>query len=112
MLGTLSPQVFRCVGQQQVPGRQGGDRPHRRLLSDRGQGALRPGGRAAAASGRDGTLLISFFEWAGKVVTKLSAKSELAEAFRYTIKRRDALSRFLTDARLEIDNNIAENAMR
>ena len=42
----------------------------------------------------------------------MSAKSELAEAFRYTIKRREALSRFLTDARLEIDNNIAENAMR
>ena len=57
-------------------------------------------------------LLASFFDWAGKVVTKLSAKSELAEAFRYTIKRQKALSRFLTDARLEIDNNIAENAMR
>ena len=36
----------------------------------------------------------------------------LAEAFRYTITRRAALSRFLTDTRLEIDNNIAENAMR
>ncbi|MBV8573542.1 MAG: IS66 family transposase [Acetobacteraceae bacterium] len=57
-------------------------------------------------------LLASFFDWAGKVVTRLSAKSELAEAFRYTIKRQASLSRFLTDARLEIDNNIAENAMR
>jgi transposase len=57
-------------------------------------------------------LLTSFFDWAGKVVTRLSAKSGLAEAFRYAIKRRVALSRFLTDARLEIDNNIAENAMR
>jgi transposase len=57
-------------------------------------------------------LLASFFDWADKVVTKLSARSELDEAFRYTIKRRDALSRFLTDARLEIDNNIAENAMK
>ncbi len=56
--------------------------------------------------------LASFFDWAGKVVTRLSAKSELAEAFRYTIKRREPLSRFVTDARLEIDNNIAENAMR
>jgi hypothetical protein len=45
------------------------------------------------------------------VVTKLSAKSEQAEAFRYTLARQEALSRFLTDARLEIDNNIAENAM-
>ncbi len=57
-------------------------------------------------------LLAAFFNWAGKVVTRLSAKSELAEAFRYTLKRQEALSRFLTDARLEIDNNIAENAMR
>jgi transposase len=57
-------------------------------------------------------LLAAFFDWANKTVTKLSAKAELAEAFRYTIKRREALSRFLTDARLEIDNNIAENAMR
>ena len=59
-----------------------------------------------------GGLLAAFFVWASKVVTRLSAKSELAEAFRYTLKRQDALSRFLTDARLEIDNNIAENAMR
>lgn len=57
-------------------------------------------------------LLTAFFGWADKVVTRLSAKSELAEAFRYTLKRREPLSRFLTDARLEIDNNIAENAMR
>jgi hypothetical protein len=58
------------------------------------------------------SLVNAFFDWAGKTVTKLSAKSELAEAFRYTIKRRAALTRFLTDGRLEIDNNIAENAMR
>ena len=58
------------------------------------------------------SLLVAFFAWADKVLTRLSAKSELAEAFRYTIKRREALSRFLTDARLEIDNNIAENAIR
>ena len=57
-------------------------------------------------------LVDAFFDWAGKTVTKLSAKSDLADAFRYTIKRRTALSRFLSDARLEIDNNLAENAMR
>ncbi|HEV3116057.1 MAG TPA: IS66 family transposase [Gemmataceae bacterium] len=57
-------------------------------------------------------LLATFFNWANATVAKLSVKSALAEAFRYTIKRREALSRFLADARLEIDNNIAENAMR
>ena len=57
-------------------------------------------------------LLDSFFDWAGKALAKLSAKSALAEAFRYTITRREALSRFITDGRLEADNNIAENAIR
>jgi transposase len=57
-------------------------------------------------------LLASFFEWADTTAPKLSAKSALAEAFRYTIKRREALSRFVTDGRLEADNNIAENALR
>ena len=57
-------------------------------------------------------LLNSFFDWAGTTVVKLSAKSDLAEAFRYAIKRREALSRFATDGRLEPDNNIAENTLR
>ncbi len=57
-------------------------------------------------------LLDAFFAWADGTVVKLSAKSALAEAFRYTIKRRKALSRFVTDGRLEADNNIAENAVR
>ena len=59
-----------------------------------------------------GPILDRFFDWADKTVVKLSAKSALADAFRYTIKRRDALTRFVTDGRLEPDNNIAENAMR
>jgi hypothetical protein len=59
-----------------------------------------------------GPLLDSFFAWANMTVAKMSAKSALADAFRYTIKRREALSRFVTDGRLEPDNNIAENAMR
>jgi transposase len=59
-----------------------------------------------------GPLLDAFFQWTEFTLTKLSGKSALAEAFRYTIKRRLALSRFVTDGRLEADNNIAENAMR
>jgi transposase len=57
-------------------------------------------------------LIEAFFTWAKATEAKLSAKSALAEAFRYTIKRREALTRFVTDGRLEADNNIAENAMR
>jgi hypothetical protein len=54
----------------------------------------------------------AFFGWAEATVAKLSAKSSLAGAFTYAINRRVAPSRFITDGRLEIDNNIAENAMR
>ncbi len=57
-------------------------------------------------------LLDAFFAWAEAVLARMSAKSEPAEAFRYIIRRRVALSRFVTDGRLEADNNIAENAMR
>jgi transposase len=57
-------------------------------------------------------LLDAFFAWAGATVVKLSGKLELAKAFRYTVTRREALTRFVTDGRLEVDNNVAENAMR
>jgi hypothetical protein len=57
-------------------------------------------------------LLDAFFTWAIAIVGRLSGKLELAKAFRYTITRREALTRFLTDGRLEADNNPAENAMR
>jgi transposase len=57
-------------------------------------------------------LLTAFFDWGKATVVKLSGKLELAKAFRYTIDRREALTRFVTDGRLEVDNNVAENAMR
>jgi transposase len=57
-------------------------------------------------------LVDAFFGWAEATVAKLSVKSSLAGAFSYAIKRRVALSRFITDGRLEVDNNIAENGTR
>ena len=43
---------------------------------------------------------------------RLSPKSEMAKAIAYGHKRWIALTRFLDDGRLEIDNNITERAMR
>jgi transposase len=57
-------------------------------------------------------LLDAFFAWAQATERKLSAQSGLAKALRYILTRRTALTRFATDARLEADNNIAENAIR
>ena len=43
---------------------------------------------------------------------RLSPKSDMARAIAYGTKRWPALSRFLGDGRLEIDNNIAKRALR
>lgn len=43
---------------------------------------------------------------------KLAPKSPTTKAIRYGTKRWDAFTRFLDDGRLEIDNNIAERAIR
>mgnify|MGYP003520847475 CR=1 FL=1 len=43
---------------------------------------------------------------------KLSAKSELAGAINYALKRWVALTRYRDDGAIEIDNNAAERALR
>ena len=43
---------------------------------------------------------------------RLSPKSEMAKAITYGLKRWPALTRFLGDGRLEIENNIPERALR
>ena len=74
--------------------------------------AFAPAAERMAIRTQTAPLLEAFFAWAEATVAKLSAKSALAMAFRYAINRREALSRFVTDGRLEVDNNIAENGMR
>jgi transposase len=45
-------------------------------------------------------------------INKVSRKSSLAEAIRYSLVRWDALARYTTDGRLDICNNAAERAIR
>jgi transposase len=47
-----------------------------------------------------------------EIRAKLSTKSALAVAIAYALKRWPALTRYLDDGRLEIDNLIAERALR
>jgi transposase len=73
----------------------------------------KPAQERVAIRARAKPLLDGFFEWSEAVaLRKLSAKSGLAEVFRYGLKRRAALTRFLDDGRLEADNNRAENSLR
>ena len=50
--------------------------------------------------------------WLEKAVRQLSPKSETAAAIRYSLSRWRALTRYLGDGRLEMDNNSAERALR
>jgi transposase len=45
-------------------------------------------------------------------ITRISGKSDLAEAIRYTLSRWKALTRYVREGRLEMSNNAAERAMK
>jgi hypothetical protein len=50
--------------------------------------------------------------WLKATMSKLSKKSELAKAIFYALERWSALTRFIDDGRIEMDNNAAERALR
>ena len=61
---------------------------------------------------RAGPLLTEFHAWLQGVLTRVSTKSELAKAVRYSLVRWTALTRYVHDGRIEIDNSAAERAIR
>ncbi len=50
--------------------------------------------------------------WLDRTLQNLSTKSDMAEAIRYALSRWTALTRYLDDGTIEIDNNAAERALR
>lgn len=59
-----------------------------------------------------GPLLKDLREWLEGLLPRVSAKSEIAQAIGYGLGRWKALTRYVDDGRLEIDNNAAERALR
>ena len=57
-------------------------------------------------------LLAALRAWLDATLPKLSAKSDLARAMRYTLSRWAALKRHVDDGRAQIDNNAAERSIR
>ena len=55
---------------------------------------------------------LDFFAWADNVLGQVSARTPLAEALRYAVRLKPALLAYTGDGRIEIDNNLAENALR
>jgi hypothetical protein len=56
--------------------------------------------------------VLDFFAWADDVLDQVSARTPLAEALRYAVRLKPALLAYTENGRLEIDNNLAENALR
>lgn len=59
-----------------------------------------------------GPKLDALHAWLHDTLAKVSKKSELATAIRYTLSRWTALTRYRDDGNVEIDNNAAERALR
>jgi hypothetical protein len=57
-------------------------------------------------------LLESLLVWLKATSSKLSRKSDVAQAIQYALGRWDALMLFCGDGRVEMDNNAAERALR
>lgn len=57
-------------------------------------------------------ILADLMSWIEETLSTLPQKQKLAEAMRYALSRWAALSVYIDDGRVEIDNNIAERAMR
>ena len=51
-------------------------------------------------------------QWLNKTLARLSRKSDTAAAIRYALSRWRALTRYLDDGQIEIDNSGAERALR
>lgn len=71
-----------------------------------------PPWRLAARRSRSKPLVRDFRVWLEKQLPRLSGRSTLAEAIRYTLARWDGLTRFLDDGRIELDTNPVERAIR
>jgi len=71
-----------------------------------------PAERRQVRQQRSLPLLHALKQWLEETLTKLSRKSDTAQAVRYALGRWEALLRYVDDGRLEIDNNAAERALR
>ncbi len=71
-----------------------------------------PAVRTAARRARSAPILAELRAWLREAHATLSVKSPLAGAIQYTLTRWTALTRYVDDGSIEIDNNAAERAIR
>jgi len=71
-----------------------------------------PDQRRSVRQAQSKPLLDSLRAWFETTLSKLSRKSDTTAAIRYAHSRWDALTRFVDDGRIEMDNNAAERSLR
>jgi len=71
-----------------------------------------PAQRSQVRLERSAPLLAQLHQWMNETLRQVSAKSRVAGAFKYGLVRWDALTRYVGDGRIEIDNNSAERSIR
>ena len=71
-----------------------------------------PEDRRAARQARSAPILTDLRAFLDATLARISGKSDLAKAIRYSTARWTVLTRFVDDGRLELTNNAAERAMR
>jgi transposase len=71
-----------------------------------------PDVRLATRAAKSAPLLAALRTWLEKTQMRVSGKSDLAGAIRYSLSRWEALTLILRDGRACIDNNAAERSMR
>jgi transposase len=57
-------------------------------------------------------ILNEYHTWLLEEKTKTLPKSKLGEAIKYSLNQWDKLVAFMNDGRIEIDNNLAERAIK
>lgn len=68
--------------------------------------------RLGARQDRSAPLIVAFEAWLTTNRARLSAKAPIGEALKYIAKYWDGLCLFLTDGRIEMDNNTVERTIR
>ena len=71
-----------------------------------------PDERARIREAKAQPVFVALSGWLQGQLARVSAKSDLAGAIRYALTRLPRLETYLSDGRLEIDNNAAERAIR
>ena len=114
MLGACAAQVLRSGTSAQLR-RWRGKRcsGSERCMGSKNRFAVSRRTNAVPCARRRPKPLLDFLrQWFEATLSKLSRKSETTVAIRYALSRWDALTRYIEDGHIEIDNNAAERSLR